>query len=95
MKWSITNDKILYYTNNNICSYKFKDNILQKITFLGGAISISAEGNIGIEWNSFRMAWASAKVSKQMIDTEKSKVVINYGCNRSENLEYIYSLNTV
>ena len=41
------------------------------------------------------MAWASAKVSKQMIDTEKSKVAINYGCNRSENLEYIYSLNNV
>lgn len=41
------------------------------------------------------MAWASAKVSKKMINTEESKIAINYGCNRSDSLEYVYSLDNV
>ena len=37
------------------------------------------------------MAWASSELSKQMIEDEESEVLINYGCHRYDNLEYIYT----
>ena len=63
--------------------------------FTGGAISISADGKIGVEWNSFRMAWASAELSKKMINDQETEIVINYGCSRNDNFEHIYTCNEV
>ena len=59
----------------------------------GGAVAISSEGKIGVEWNSYRMAWASSEISKEMIEYEGSEIIVNYGCHRNDNFEYVYTHN--
>jgi beta-aspartyl-peptidase (threonine type) len=40
----------------------------------GGGIALTKEGEVGIEWNSKRMAWAFIKEDK-----------LHFGCNRAEH----------
>ena len=47
----------------------------------GGAICISASGEIGIEWNSDKMSWASLQVGQE----EDQPIQVNYGCLRGKN----------
>lgn len=42
----------------------------------GGGIIITKDGDIGIEWNSFRMAWAFVRDG-----------ILHYGCNRGEHFQ--------
>ena len=42
----------------------------------GGAVAISREGEVGVEWNSERMAWAYVREG-----------VLHYGCNRGEDFQ--------
>ena len=54
----------------------------------GGAICISPDGKIGIEWNSYRMAWASTQILKGEI---QKPIVVNYGCGRGEKFEHVFN----
>ena len=57
----------------------------------GGAISISPDGKIGVEWNSYRMAWASTDIAKEDITGIDSPIIVNYGCSRDDKFEYVVS----
>ena len=59
--------------------------------FSGGAISISPEGKIGVEWNSYRMAWASVEITKEFATEDRSPINIKYGCSRNEEFEYKFA----
>ena len=39
------------------------------------------------------MAWASTEISKQMIEDEESEVVNDYGYQRNDRFEYVYTHN--
>ena len=51
----------------------------------GGAICISASGEIGIEWNSDKMSWATLQVGQE----EDQPIQVNYGCLRGKTLQQI------
>ena len=59
------------------------ESMTQKVGGDGGAICISSRGQVGIEWNSDRMSWASLILSQ---DDECSSD-LQFGCLRGQRFK--------
>ena len=57
------------------------DQMTKRVGGDGGAIAIDSQGQIAIEWNSARMAWAYVA----LLEENCLKVEVHWGCNKNEH----------